>query len=162
AESPLFENLHARHGDDFGAFLSEKIEVIEGDVTQPDLGIAPATFERMKSDLDLVINSSGLTDFNPDLRKALSITIDGTLHLIVCCVVGGRASLLHLSSGFLVWFLDGRIAEAITPNYTPKRLADFDAEAEYESLRRLAAEIESRAESPEISERLRRQVLNKG
>jgi alcohol-forming fatty acyl-CoA reductase len=162
AESPLFENLHARHGDDFGAFLSEKIEVIEGDVTQPDLGIAPATFERMKSDLDLVINSSGLTDFNPDLRQALSINIDGTLHLIDFLRRCGRAALLHLSTCYVVGFRDGRIAEAITPNYTPKRLADFDAEAEYESLRRLAAEIESRAESPEISERLRRQVLNKG
>ncbi len=82
AESPLFENLHIRYGDDFGAFLTEKTEVIEGDVTQPGLGIEPATFERMKSDLDLVINSSGLTDFNPDLRQALSINIDGTLHLI--------------------------------------------------------------------------------
>ncbi|HMB28574.1 MAG TPA: SDR family oxidoreductase [Blastocatellia bacterium] len=162
AESPLFENLHARHGDDFGAFLSQKIEVIEGDVTQPGLGIAPATFERVKSDLDLVINSSGLTDFNPDLRQALSINIDGALHLIDFLRRCDRAALLHLSTCYVVGFRDGRIAEAITPNYTPKGLADFDADAEHESLRRLAGEVESRAESPEISERLRRQVLSKG
>jgi len=162
AESPLFENLHARHGDDFGAFLSEKIEVIEGDVTLPGLGIAPATFERMKSDLDLVINSSGLTDFNPDLRQALSINIDGTLHLIDFLRRCDRAALLHLSTCYVVGFRDGRITEAITPNYTPKGLADFDADAEHESLRRLASEVESRAESPEISERLRQQVLSKG
>jgi long-chain acyl-CoA synthetase len=162
AESPLFENLHARHGEDFGAFLSEKIEVIEGDVTQPGLGIAPATFERMKSDLDLVINSSGLTDFNPDLRQALSINIDGALHLIDFLRRCDRAALLHLSTCYVVGFRDGRITEAITPNYTPKGLADFDADAEHESLRRLASEVESRAESPEISERLRQQVLSKG
>jgi long-chain acyl-CoA synthetase len=162
AESPLFENLHARHGDDFGAFLSEKIEVIEGDVTQPCLGIAPATFERVKSDLDLVINSSGLTDFNPDLRQALSINIDGALHLIDFLRRCDRAALMHLSTCYVVGFRDGRIAEAITPNYTPKGLADFDADAEHESLRRLVREVESRAESPEISERLRQQVLSKG
>jgi alcohol-forming fatty acyl-CoA reductase len=162
AESPLFENLHARHGDDFGAFLSEKIEVIEGDVTQPGLGIEPATFERVKSDLDLVINSSGLTDFNPDLRQALSINIDGTLHLIDFLRRCDRAALLHLSTCYVVGYRDGRIAEAITPNYTPKGLPDFDAEAEYESLRLLAKEVESRAESPEVTERLRRQVLSKG
>jgi len=161
AESPLFENLHARHGDDFGAFLSEKIEVVEGDVTQPGLGMAPATFERVKSGLDLVINSSGLTDFNPDLRQALSINIDGTLHLIDFLRRCDRAAMLHLSTCYVVGYRDGRIAEAIAPNYTPKRLADFDAEAEYESLRRLAAEVESRAESPEVSERLRRQVMDK-
>jgi long-chain acyl-CoA synthetase len=62
AESPLFENLHIRYGEDFGAFLAEKTEVIEGDITQPGLGIEAATFERLKSDLDVVINSSGLTD----------------------------------------------------------------------------------------------------
>src|SRR5262245_18763926 len=161
AESPLFENLHARHGDDFGAFLSEKIEVIEGDVTRPGLGIAPATFERMKSDLDLAINSSGLTDFNPDLRQALSINIDGALHLIDFLRRCDRAALLHLSTCYVVGFRDGRIAEAITPNYTPKGLPDFDAEAEYESLLLLAKEVESRGESPEVAERLRQQVLSK-
>ena len=162
AESPLFENLHARHGDDFGAFLSEKIDVIEGDVTQPGLGIEPATFDRMKSDLDLVINSSGLTDFNPDLRQALSINIDGTLHLIDFLRRCDRAALLHLSTCYVVGYRDGRIAELITPNYTPKGLSDFDAEAEYESLLLLAKEVESRGESPEIAERLRRMVLSKG
>lgn len=161
AESPLFENLHIRNGDDFGAFLTEKTEVIEGDVTQPGLGIEPATFERMKSDLDLVINSSGLTDFNPDLRQALSINIDGALHLIDFLRQLNRASLLHLSTCYVVGFRDGRIAEAITPNYTPKGLADFDAEVEYESLRQLARRVESRAESPERAERLRQQVLSK-
>lgn len=162
AESPLFENLHIRYGADFGAFLTEKTEVIEGDVTQPGLGIEPATFERMKSDLDLVINSSGLTDFNPDLRQALSINIDGALHLIDFLRQCDRAALLHLSTCYVVGFRDGRIAETLTPNYTPKGLAYFDAEVAYESLRQLAREIESRAESPEITGRLRQQVLSKG
>ncbi|MGH9755704.1 MAG: SDR family oxidoreductase [Blastocatellia bacterium] len=162
AESPLFENLHIRHGDDFSAFLAEKTEVIEGDVTQPGLGIEPATFERMKSDLDLVINSSGLTDFNPDLRQALSINIDGTLHLINFLRQCDHAALLHLSTCYVVGYRDGRIAETPTPNYTPKGLADFDAEVEYELLLQLAREIESQAESVEGAERLRQQVLSKG
>ncbi len=162
AESPIFENLHVRRGDDFGAFLGEKIEVVEGDVTRPGLGIEPATFERIKSDLDLVVNSSGLTDFNPDLRQALSVNIDGALHLIDFLRRCDRAALLHLSTCYVVGFRDGRIPETITPNYTPKGLADFDAEAEYESLRRLAREVESRSESQEITEKLRQQVLSKG
>jgi hypothetical protein len=33
-------------------------------------------------DLDLIINSSGLTDFNPDLRDALAVNVDSTRHLI--------------------------------------------------------------------------------
>ncbi|MBO0862712.1 MAG: SDR family oxidoreductase [Chloracidobacterium sp.] len=161
AESPLFENLHIRYGKEFGAFLGEKIEVIEGDVTQPDLGIEASTFERMKSGLDLVINSSGLTDFNPDLRQALSINIDGTLHVIDFLRKCDRAALLHLSTCFVVGYRDGRIAEKITPNYTPKGVEDFDAGVEYESLHRLAREIEAGAESPQVIEELRQQVLSK-
>jgi len=162
AASPLFENLHTRHGDDFGGFLAEKTEVIEGDITQSGLGIEPETFERLKSNLDLVINSSGLTDFNPDLRQALSINVDGARHLVNFLRQCDHAALLHLSTCYVVGFRDGRITEALTPNYTPKDLADFDAEIEYESLQQLAKEIESRAETAKITEQLRQHVLNKG
>ena len=162
AESPLFENLHLRYGDDFGAFLAEKTEVIEGDITQPGLGIEPKTFERLKSELDLVINSSGLTDFNPDLRQALSINIDGALHLIDFQRRCDHATLLHLSTCYVVGYRDGRIAETHTPDYTPKGVADFDARVEYEELRKLAREIESRAEGAPVTEQLRQQVLSKG
>ncbi|MGE0132935.1 MAG: SDR family oxidoreductase [Blastocatellales bacterium] len=162
AESPLFENLHVRHGEDFCKFLAEKVEVVEGDITQSSLGVEPATFERLKANLDLVINSSGLTDFNPDLRQALSINIDGTIRLINFLRQCGHAAMLHLSTCYVVGYRDGRIAETLTPNYTPKGIAGFDAAREYESLQALAKEIETRAESAEITERLRQQVLNKG
>lgn len=162
SESPLFDNLHIRRGEDFCKFLAEKVEIVEGDITQPSLGIEPETFERLKANLDLVINSSGLTDFNPDLRQALSINIDGTMRLIDFLRQCDHAAMLHLSTCYVVGYHDGRIAETLTPNYTPKGVADFDAEREYESLQSLAKEIETRAESAEITERLRQQVLNKG
>src|SRR5262249_40181293 len=57
---------------------------------------------------------------------------------------------------------DGRIAETHTPDYTPKGVADFDARVEYEELRKLAREIESRAEGAPVTEQLRQQVLSKG
>jgi hypothetical protein len=162
AESPLFENLHVRYGDDFGAFLAEKTEVIEGDITQPSLGIESQIFERLKSELDLVINSSGLTDFNPDLRQALLINIDGTLAVIDFLRRCDHATLLHLSTCYVVGYRDGRITETLTPNYTPKDVADFDAEIEYEWLLQRAKEIESEAESGPVTETLRQQILNKG
>ncbi|HEX8998425.1 MAG TPA: SDR family oxidoreductase [Blastocatellia bacterium] len=162
AESPVFDNLHKIHGDNFSQFLADKIEVIEGDVTQPGLGLAPEVSARLKPQLDIVINSSGLTDFNPDLRQALAINIDGTLHVLDFLRECSRAALLHLSTCYVVGYRDGRIAETLVPNYTPKGISDFDAEIEYESLHKLAKEIEARAESAEITEELRQQVLEKG
>src|SRR5205085_9099678 len=36
-ESPVFDALHERYGADLPRYLSERIEVIEGDVSQPNL-----------------------------------------------------------------------------------------------------------------------------
>lgn len=162
AESPVFDNLHKIHGDNFGNFLAEKIEVVEGDVSQPGLGLAPEVRARFQTQLDVVINSSGLTDFNPDLRQALAINIDGTIHALDFLRECSHASLLHLSTCYVVGFRDGRIPETLNINYTPKGIADFDAEIEYEWLHKLAKDIESRAESSEVTEELRRQVIEKG
>jgi len=34
-ESPVFDGLEERYGQGFSAFLAGKIEVVEGDVSQP-------------------------------------------------------------------------------------------------------------------------------
>ncbi|MEK7831055.1 MAG: SDR family oxidoreductase [Acidobacteriota bacterium] len=162
SESPVFDKLHEIHGDNFGKLLAEKIEVVEGDVTLPRLGISPDVCARLQSQLDLVINSSGLTDFNPDLRQALAINVDGSLNVLDFIRECKQAALVHLSTCYVVGYHDGRISENLTPNYTPKGIADFDAEIEYETLHRLAKEIEARAETEEITEQLRQQVLEKG
>jgi len=70
--------------------------------------------------------------------------------------------MLHLSTCYVVGFRDGRIAETLTPDYTPREVADFDARIEYESLRQLQREIETLAESGQVTERLSRQILSKG
>ena len=40
-ESPVFEPLAERHGDDFADFLRERVEVVDGDVSKPGLGLPP-------------------------------------------------------------------------------------------------------------------------
>jgi thioester reductase-like protein len=158
-ESPIFEPLHEKYGDGLAQFIAEKIEVIEGDVCRPGLGIEDEG--RLLAKLDVIINSSGLTDFNPDLREALSINIDGTLHLLDFLRRCDHASLLHLSTCYVVGFRDGRITEKLLPHYTPNDVAGFDAASEYDALRELASRIEARAESEEVTEQLRGLVLNK-
>jgi nucleoside-diphosphate-sugar epimerase len=160
-ESPLFESFHEQYGEDLGRFIAQKVEVVEGDISQPGLGLAPETIARLQSSLDLIINSSGLTDFNPDLRQALAINVDGSINVLEFQRQCNHAALLHLSTCYVVGFHDGRIIETLTPNYTPKGLKDFDAEREYQSLHALAQEIETRAESEEITALLQRQVRAK-
>ena len=108
-ESPVFEPLYRRYGDRLPEFMRERIEVVEGDVSQPGLGMEPAVRERLERTLDVVINSSGLTDFNPDLRDALAANVDSILHLIEFLRQSDHAALLHLSTCYVVGFVDGRV-----------------------------------------------------
>ena len=57
-ESPVFDPLFDRHGSSLPAFLSEKVEVIEGDVSQDGLGLPTDISERLSRQLDVIINSS--------------------------------------------------------------------------------------------------------
>ncbi len=52
--SPVFDPLFDKYGDRLGALLAEKIEVVEGDVSQPGLGLDPETGVRLRKDLDRI------------------------------------------------------------------------------------------------------------
>jgi long-chain acyl-CoA synthetase len=159
--SPVFDPVFEKYGEQLGALLAEKIEVVEGDVSQPDIGMDPEIAARLSKDLDLIINSSGLTDFNPDLRDALAVNVDSTYHLIEFIRRSDHAALLHLSTCYVAGQRDGRVSERLRPNYTPAGLADFDAEKEWHRLHDLVESAEARAEGPEVSEELRKQALEK-
>jgi long-chain acyl-CoA synthetase len=160
-ESPVFEPLHRQWGDRLPEFMGKRLEVIEGDVSQPGLGMEPAIRERLSRTLDVVINSSGLTDFNPDLRDAIASNVDSILHLLEFLRQSDHAALLHLSTCYVVGFVDGRIPETLIPNYTPRRIPGWDVANEVRSLRQLIAEIEARAATTEITQQLHQQALDK-
>ena len=160
-ESPVFDPLFERYGADLPLFLAERVEVVEGDVSQPALGIAPEVLQRLESRLDLVINSSGLTDFNPDLRDALATNTDAALNILDFVRKSDHAGLLHLSTCYVVGARDGRVGERIRANYNPLARADFDAEQEWQSLHELIREAEAKAESEEVTAELRQQAMGK-
>src|SRR5277367_562231 len=161
-ESPTFDTLQERHGRRLGAFLKDKVEVVEGDVSQPGLGLEEDTQERLAKSLDLIVNSAGLTDFNPDLRDALSSNVDSAIYLLDFLRRCERAGLMHLSTCYVVGMRDGRVTEELQDNYNPAGDAAFDAEREIASLRETIERIEARSESPELSKALRRQALGRG
>ena len=160
-DSPVFDPLFERHGDRFLDFLRDKIEVVEGDVTQPGLGFTPEIARRLQKNLDLIINSSGLTDFNPDLRDALATNTDAAVNILEFVRTADHAGLVHLSTCYVAGEQDGRVSEKLTPNYNPRGLADFDAETEWHSLQELVKQAEAQAESEEVTAELRTQAQSK-
>src|SRR5260370_916676 len=90
----------------FGEYLRDKVEVLEGDVTKTGLGLDAETARRLQRSLDLIVNSSGLTDFNPDLRDALATNTDAAMHILDFVRGTDHAGLLHLSTCYVAVGLD--------------------------------------------------------
>jgi long-chain acyl-CoA synthetase len=160
-DSPVFDPLFERYGDGLLDFLREKIEVVEGDVTQPGLGLSAETARRLQKNLDLIINSSGLTDFNPDLRDALTTNTNAAINILEFVRTSDHAGLVHLSTCYVAGEQDGRVSEKLTPNYNPRGLPDFDAEQEWHSLQEFVKQAEIQAESEEVTSGLRMQAQSK-
>jgi len=160
-DSPVFDPLFDRYGDRLVDFLRDKVEVVEGDVTEPGLGLSADVARRLQKNLDLIINSSGLTDFNPDLRDALATNTDAAVNILEFVRASAHAGLLHLSTCYVAGEQDGRVAEKLTPNYTPRAIAGFEAEQEWRSLKELVKQAEERAESEEVTSGLRMQARSK-
>src|SRR5713101_9043656 len=160
-ESPALDKLQERHGRQLGAFLRDRVEVVEGDVSQPGLGLDEATQARLARSLDLIVNSAGLTDFNPDLREALSSNVDSAIHLLDFLRQCSHAGLMHLSTCYVVGMRDGRVSEELQDNYNPTHDPNFQAQREVDSLREMITRIEARAENPELTRALRRQALGR-
>ncbi|HYA97682.1 MAG TPA: SDR family oxidoreductase, partial [Methylomirabilota bacterium] len=144
-ESPAFDTLYERHGRELGAFLRQKVEVVEGDVSLPGLGLDEATRVRLAPTLDVIVNSAGLTDFNPDLREALSSNVDSAANLLAYLRQCDHAALMHLSTCYVIGARDGRVTEELQENYNPAHNPEFDAEKEIRSLREMIGRVEERA-----------------
>jgi alcohol-forming fatty acyl-CoA reductase len=160
-ESPTFDTLHELHGAKLADFLREKVEIVEGDVSQPGLGLPPEVQANLQRSVDVIANSAGLTDFNPDLRDALSSNVDSAMNLLEFLRNCDHAGLMHLSTCYVVGMRDGRVTEELRSNYNPASHPDFDAEREISSLRDMVRRVEERAESPELAKALRRQALGR-
>lgn len=158
ATSPCFRPLHERHGAEMSRFISERVEVVEGDVSLPGLGLDGATADRLARDLDLVVNCAGLVDFDPDLRDALSTNVDGARYTAEFVARCARAQLLHVSTCYVAGARDGHHPEVVDPSRAPSGAAIDDAR-ECEEAQEAVAKLVAAHETPEAEQQAREEAL---
>jgi hypothetical protein len=161
AESPVFKPLNDLHGDALADFLGRKVEILEGDVSEPQLGLDESIRRQLQDQLDLVINSAGLTDFNPDLNLAVSTNVDSILELTGFLKKCRHAALFHVSTCFVNGRTEGRVAEEVSVDYTPCGDPEFDAREEWRFLHDSFARVTAEAESSPRTEVFRAEALSK-
>lgn len=145
--SPCFRALKQRHGDRLGAYLGARVQVLDGDVEKPLLGLETEVVEGLVGQVDLVLHCAGLTDFAPDPEKALRTNIFGARHAAQLARKVG-AKLVHVSTCFVAGNVSGPVEERLEPGVSPNGTR-FDAAEEIRELTALCKAVE------DVSERKR-------
>lgn len=138
--SPAFRALHDKHGPRLSTLLQQRVQVVEGDLCAPDLGLSSLVRRRLQAHVDLVVHIAGLVDFDPELSKALSHNVDATMHVADLVAACDHAALLHVSTCYVAGCRSGFVHERLTPDYAPNG-ATYDAAAEVAAARKAVEAI---------------------
>jgi len=116
--SAVFDPIREAHpGEEFEAFLREKMTPIAGDVVLPLLGLDPALIERLRGNVAAVVNVAGVVDFNPPLDEALDVNAFGVNNLVELARTLG-APVMHTSTCYVAGYRAGLIEE-VDPREVP-------------------------------------------
>ena len=153
--SPAFTQLSQKKQTEFKQYILNKVKVLEGDITQPGLGLAEESISYLSPRLDLIIHSAALVDFTPDIRSGLTINVQGPLNVAEFTKQCQKARLIHVSTCYVVGNQSGLCEEKIARGYSPNGLA-FDEELEVEMLAQKIKHItEERSSAGQIKNKLK-------
>ena len=66
----------------YSQFVEEKITILDGDVSVEFAGIATEVRNTLRGNVDVLVNSSGVVDFNPPLDRSLEVNAFGMQNLV--------------------------------------------------------------------------------
>ncbi|HEY0709096.1 MAG TPA: AMP-binding protein [Polyangia bacterium] len=171
--SPTFDPLREKHGGAEGleAYLRKIVRVVDGDITEPNLGLDEAGAAAVAADIDVIINSSGKVTFNPPLEAALRTNVEGTKNVIAFAKRMKRPALIHTSTCFVAGNRSGDVWESekldgYFPRWRDLPGTKFSVEQEIADSDRIAAEVRAQADDAQViaklRERARARLLEQG
>lgn len=164
--SEMMKPLRERFGPTFESYVRETVEVVPGELSKDDLGIDEELLARLKAEVDLVINSAGLVNFNPPLDSAVEANALGALRVAQLTAKLEKARLVHVSTCYVAGARSGRIREdAPILGYFPKHDefegVDFDWRRELDDLQRIIQQTKDRTNDAALSATFRRDALDR-
>ena len=163
--SPTFNPLREKYGSDeaLRAFLQDKVRVVDGDITEENLGMGEEFAAQVAADISVVINSSGRVTFNPPLESALRTNVQGTKNVLAFVKRMKRPALIHTSTCFVAGNRSGNVWESEKlDGYFPRREelsgTRFSVEQEIADSARIAAEVRAQADDAQVLARLRKKA----
>jgi long-chain acyl-CoA synthetase len=163
--SPAFDPLRDKYGgaEGLAAVLKQKVVVVDGDITEPNLGLSEEEAERVAKDIDVLINSSGRVTFNPPLESALRTNVEGTKNVIAFAKRMRRPALIHTSTCFVAGNRSGEVWEdeeldGYYPRHKEMPGTRFSVEQEMADNAAGAARIRELADDAQVLAQLRQEA----
>src|ERR671916_2276400 len=161
--APPFDPLRERYGSAFEGFIRDKVEILGGDIGDPNLGYTEEEAQRVASDVDIVLNSAGNVTFNPTLESALRTNVVGTQNVIAFAKRMKRPALIHVSTCFVAGNRSGPVWESDPViGYFPRKEelpgVEFHVEQEIRDCARLAERVRDEARDAMQAARFREQA----
>ncbi|XP_031498415.1 fatty acyl-CoA reductase 2, chloroplastic-like [Nymphaea colorata] len=175
--SELFRCVRETHGSNYEDFMLNKLVVVDGAVTDDDLGMEEAVAMELSEIVDVIVNSAANTTFDERYDVALDINTRGPYRLMKFAAKCTRLKLfLHVSTAFVNGQRKGRITEQpfklgdsiarerfrssssaplSTSNSSPSlrsSLLKLDVEAEIESALRNPVNLQDKQETQKMKE----------
>jgi len=164
--SEPFQPLRDHHGDaEAEAFVRGRCSVLDGDITEPLFGLSEEGVERLRGQVDVLVNCAGLVSFNPPLEVGLKVNTYGVRHAV------GLAQrldvpLVHVSTAFVVGNKSGLVfEEEEIVGYFPRKSEvegrDFSLEHELEDCARLVRRLREQADDHALNSEFRTRALER-
>ncbi|KAG4981048.1 hypothetical protein JHK82_034295 [Glycine max] len=109
----LFRLLKEKLGTRFNSFVSEKLAVVPGDISQEDLNLEdPILGEELFNQTDVIVNLAATTNFDERYDIALSINTLGVMHVLSFAKKCVKLKVLvHVSTAYVCGEREGLILE---------------------------------------------------
>lgn len=166
ATSEPFQPLRDSLGDEGAlAFIRQKVEVLDGDITDPWMGLEEPQVEALTGKVHAFINCAGLVSFNPSLEVGLNVNTHG-LKFAAALAVRWSVPLIHMSTAFVAGNRSGLVFEdEEIRGYFPKREEmdgrDFSLEQELQDAARIVARLREQAEDRALTSTFRKKALDR-
>lgn len=97
--SPVF--THNPEDSGLRAKALKMIEVVDGDATRKNLGLADEVYAKVTSRADVVLNTAGNVEFNPPLDASLSANTLSTLNALEFAAQSAGTKYVHVSTCYV-------------------------------------------------------------
>jgi nucleoside-diphosphate-sugar epimerase len=117
-KNKLFTGIKDELGADaYWEMIKNKVIPIEGDISQPKLGISSSDYDILKKNANYVIHCAATVDFNETIPKSFLLNVTGTQSVLdLCDQLDNCMGFQHVSTAYVNANLqEGKVMEMVYP-----------------------------------------------